>query len=217
MHPQSILQSVGAAASNRLRQSSVPRVNRMNLKNPMNEKTNETGSASGGVPLPIDERRLKSIASDIARGWTKDLPDIEKRAMMWAIERFHAFLVDGSEHAQQPTGRETPDFVTAEHALNWLESVRPGWGKRVREHYAARPAQPAEPGDTPRTDDARAEFERARWMTGAKVSDGWDFSRTLERENAALSAEVERLTEEIRQSIIFAEAVLRAETGKEES
>lgn len=35
---------------------------------------------------------------------------------------------------------------------------------------------------TPETEQAKAEFEKARWMTGAIKPDGWEHARKLERE-----------------------------------
>ena len=61
------------------------------------------GSAAGlcsRLSLPMDMRRLRSVASDIAKGWSEHVPEIEKRAMMWAIQEFHRWMVSENTTAQ---------------------------------------------------------------------------------------------------------------------
>lgn len=41
----------------------------------------------------MDERRLKSVASDISRRYGSDTTEMEKLAMEWAIQEFHRWLV----------------------------------------------------------------------------------------------------------------------------
>lgn len=72
----------------------------------MNETNSSAASATTPCSrdsLPMDERRLKSVASDIARKWSKRVPEVEKQAMMWAIQEFHRWLVSENTpaHPQQ--------------------------------------------------------------------------------------------------------------------
>lgn len=56
-----------------------------------------SAAACSRIPLPMDERRLKSVASDISRRYGSDTTEMEKLAMQWAIQEFHRWLV--SENA----------------------------------------------------------------------------------------------------------------------
>ena len=54
----------------------------------------------------MDMRRLRSVASDIAKGWSEHVPEIEKRAMMWAIQEFHRWMVSENDKLSDG-GRKT--------------------------------------------------------------------------------------------------------------
>jgi len=43
--------------------------------------------------LPIDSRRLKSIASDIAQTWHKEIPGMEREAIEYGVREFHNWLI----------------------------------------------------------------------------------------------------------------------------
>jgi len=45
------------------------------------------------IVLPMDERRLKSVTSDISRRYGSETTEMEKLAMQWAIQEFHRWLV----------------------------------------------------------------------------------------------------------------------------
>lgn len=69
-------------------------------KSPQEEQRPQAlpSAACSQITLPMDERRLKSVASDISRRYGSDTTEMEKLAMEWAIQEFHRWLV--SERAE---------------------------------------------------------------------------------------------------------------------